>query len=133
MPETEICRVRTATLDIAYRAFGPANGPAVILLHGFPDDIGAYAAVAPALAADGYCVLTPWLRGYGPTRFRDPASPRSGEQAALGADLRDFLAALAIDRATLAGYDWGGRAACVVAALWPDLVRGLVTIGGYNI
>ena len=78
-------------------------------------------------------MLVPWLRGYGPTRFLDPATPRSGEQAALGADLRDFLDAMAIGRAVLAGYDWGGRAACVVAALWPDRVRGLVTIGGYNI
>ncbi len=126
-------RVQTATLDIAYCAFGPEAGPAVVLLHGFPDDIGAYATVAPALAADGYLVLVPWLRGYGPTRFRSATTPRSGEQAALGADLRDFLTALGIDRAILGGYDWGGRAACVVAALWPDRVRGLVTIGGYNI
>lgn len=102
-------------------------------MHGFPDDVGAYARIAPTLAAKGYRVLVPWLRGYGPTRFLDQATPRSGEQAALGSDLRDFLDAMAIDRAILVGYDWGGRAACVVAALWPDRVRGLVTIGGYNI
>ena len=125
--------VRTATLEIAYRDSGPAEGPAVVLLHGFPDDAHAYDAVAPGLAARGFRVLVPWLRGYGATRFLDPATPRSGEQAALGADLRDFLDALGIGRALLAGYDWGGRAACVVAALWPERVRGLVSIGGYNI
>ncbi len=125
--------VRTPTLEIAYREHGPADGPAVVLLHGFPDDVHAYDQVAPALAAGGFRVLVPWLRGYGGTRFLSPATPRSGEQAALGADLRDFLDALGIGRALLAGYDWGGRAACVVAALWPERVRGLVTVGGYNI
>ena len=125
--------VRTATLEIAYQESGPADGRAVVLLHGFPDDVHAYDGVAPALAADGCRVLVPWLRGYGPTRFLDPATPRSGQQAALGADLRDFMDALGISQATLAGYDWGGRAACVVAALWPQRVRGLVSINGYNI
>ena len=125
--------VRTATLEIAYRECGPSDGPAVILLHGFPDDVHAYDGVAPSLAADGCRVLMPWLRGYGPTRFLDAATPRSGQQAALGADLRDFMDALGIPQATLAGYDWGGRAACVVAALWPERVRGLVSITGYNI
>src|SRR5262249_57853817 len=89
--------------------------------------------VEPVLAATGWRVLAPWLRGYGPTRFLDPATPRSGQQAALGADLGDFLDALGLGSAYLAGYDWGGRAACVVAALWPKRVRGLVSIGGYNI
>jgi len=125
--------VRTPALEIAYREHGPADGPAVVLLHGFPDDVHAYDGVAPALAGHGLRVLVPWLRGYGGTRFRAPGTPRSGEQAALGADLRDFLDALGIRQALLAGYDWGGRAACVVAALWPARVRGLVTIGGYNI
>jgi pimeloyl-ACP methyl ester carboxylesterase len=125
--------IRTATLDIGYLESGPADGPAVILLHGFPDDVHAYDGVAPLLAADGCRVLVPWLRGYGPTRFLDPATPRSGQQAALGADLRDFMDALGIQQATLAGYDWGGRAACVVAALWPERVRGLVSVTGYNI
>ena len=133
MLPTDTLRVSTAALEIGYRAFGPIGGPVAVLMHGFPDDIGAYAGIAPILAADGYRVLVPWLRGYGPTRFLDAATPRSGEQAALGADLRDFLMALGIDRAILVGYDWGGRAACVVSALWPGLVRGLVTIGGYNI
>ena len=86
-----------------------------------------------ALAADGCRVLVPWLRGYGRTRFLDAGTPRSGQQAALGADLRAFMAALGIERATLAGYDWGGRAACIMAALWPERVRGLVSITGYNI
>ena len=125
--------VRTPSLEIGYLESGPADGPPVVLLHGFPDDVHAYDAVSPVLAAQGWRVLVPWLRGYGATRFLDAATPRSGEQAALGTDLRDFLDALGIRTAMLAGYDWGGRAACVVAALWPERVRGLVTIGGYNI
>ncbi len=125
--------VRTATLDIAYLQAGPADGAPVILLHGFPDDVHAYETVAPALAAAGRRVLVPWLRGYGPTHFRDPATPRSGQQAALGADLLGFMDALGIARATLAGYDWGGRAACIVAALWPQRVSGLVSVNGWNI
>ncbi len=124
---------RTANLDIAYLESGPPDGPVVVLLHGWPSDVHDWDGVAPSLAAAGYRVLVPWLRGFGPTRFLSPQTVRSGEQAALGADLRDFLDALGIDRALLAGYDWGGRAACVVAALWPARVRGLVTITGYNI
>jgi pimeloyl-ACP methyl ester carboxylesterase len=125
--------ISTKVLEIAYQESGPADGPPVILLHGFPDDVHAYDGVAPPLAGDGCRVLVPWLRGYGPTRFLDAATPRSGQQAALGADLRDFMDALGIRQAILAGYDWGGRAACVVAALWPERVRGLVSITGYNI
>ncbi len=125
--------IRTTTLEIAYQESGPADGPVVILMHGFPDDVHAYDGVAPPLAADGCRVLVPWLRGYGRTRFLDGATPRSGQQAALGADLRDFMDALGIQQATLAGYDWGGRAACIVAALWPERIRGLVSITGYNI
>lgn len=125
--------VRTPVLEIGYAEHGPAEGPAVILLHGFPDDIHAYDGAVGPLAADGMRVLVPYLRGYGPTRFLDPATPRSGQQAALGADLRDFMDALDIQRAILGGYDWGGRAACIVAALWPTRARGLVTVGGYNI
>jgi pimeloyl-ACP methyl ester carboxylesterase len=125
--------IRTATLEIGYEDSGPLDGPAIILMHGFPDDVHAYDGVAPPLAASGCRVLVPWLRGYGPTRFLDPATPRSGQQAALGADLRDFMDALGIRQATLAGYDWGGRACCIVAALWPERVRGLISITGYNI
>ncbi|CAH2599506.1 Alpha/beta hydrolase [Rhodovastum atsumiense] len=125
--------VRTPVLEIAALEQGPSDGAPVVLMHGFPSDVHDYEQVVPALAAAGYRVLVPWLRGYGPTRFRNPATPRSGQQAALAADLLGFLDALEISSATLAGYDWGGRACCIVAALWPERVRGLVTIGGYNI
>jgi pimeloyl-ACP methyl ester carboxylesterase len=125
--------VRTAALEIAYEESGPANGRPVILLHGFPDDVHAYDSVAPSLAAAGWHVLVPYLRGYGPTRFLAAEARRSGQQAALGRDLADFIDALGLERAVLAGYDWGGRAACIVAALWPERAAGLVTIGGYNI
>lgn len=125
--------IRTETLEIAYVEHGPAGGSPVILLHGFPYDGHAYDEVAPPLAADGCRVLVPWLRGYGATRFLSPQTPRSGEQAALGNDLRQFMDALGIERATLGGYDWGGRAACVASALWPERVRGLVSCGGYNL
>ena len=125
--------VETATLQIAYEEAGPPDGSPVVLLHGFPYDIRAYDAVVPALAQAGCRVVAPYLRGFGPTRFLSDATPRSGEQAALGADLLGLLDALALGPAVLGGYDWGGRAACVVAALWPERVRGLVTVGGYNI
>jgi pimeloyl-ACP methyl ester carboxylesterase len=125
--------VRTPVLEIAYRESGPADGPPVILLHGWPSDVHDYDDVEAPLAAAGFRVLVPWLRGFGPTRFLDPATPRSGQQAALGADVRDFMDALSIPRAILAGYDWGGRAACVVAALWPERVAALVAITGYGI
>ena len=125
--------VRTDLLEIAYREHGPHDGPPVILLHGFPYDVHAYDQVAPALAKDGCRVLVPWLRGYGATRFLSEDTPRSGEQAALGHDLLQFMQALDVERAALAGYDWGGRAACIVAALWPEKVRCLVTCTGYNV
>ncbi len=125
--------VRTPTLEIAYHESGPTDGPPVILLHGWPSDPHDWDGVAPPLAGDGCRVLVPWLRGYGGTSFLDPATPRSGQQAALGADVRDFMDALGIERALLVGYDWGGRGACVCAALWPERVRGLVSINGYNI
>jgi pimeloyl-ACP methyl ester carboxylesterase len=126
-------RVRTDVLEIFYEEHGPTNGPPVILLHGFPYDVRAYDEVAPALAADGCRVLVPWLRGYGPTRFLTASTLRSGEQAALGHDLMQFMEKLGIRRAALAGYDWGGRAACIVAALKPERVRCLVSCNGYNI
>jgi pimeloyl-ACP methyl ester carboxylesterase len=124
---------RTPVLDIAYEESGPAGGRPAVLLHGFPDDIRAYDDVAPPLANAGYRVIVPYLRGSGPTRFIDLNTPRSGEQAALGCDLLDLIAALGLERPILAGYDWGGRAACIVAALWPERVGGLVSVGGYNI
>lgn len=123
--------VDTPAVEIAYAAHGPAAGIPVILLHGFPDDIHAWEDVVPGLAAAGYRVLVPYLRGYGPTRLK--AAMRSGQQGALGADLLAFMDALGIGRAVLAGYDWGGRAACIVAALWPERVQGLVSATGYNI
>lgn len=125
--------VRTPMLEIACEAHGPEDGEPVILLHGFPYDPRGYDEIAPALAERGCRVLVPYLRGYGPTRFINAQVMRSGQQAALAKDLLDFMDALGIAQATLAGYDWGGRAACIVAALWPHRVRGLVTGDGYNI
>ena len=125
--------VAAGVLEVAYEEAGPANGPPVILLHGFPYDIRAYDAVIPPLAAAGCRVITPYLRGYGATRFLSAATPRSGQQAVLAHDLLALMDALAIPQAVLAGYDWGGRAACIVAALWPQRARGLVTGNGYNL
>ena len=132
-PRIEALTVRTPTLEIACEASGPPAGFPVILLHGFPDDVHAYDTVAPPLAAAGHRVLVPYLRGYGPTRFLDAATPRMAQQAAIGQDLLDFMDALGITTAALAGYDWGGRAACIAAILAPQRVRALVTIGGYNV
>jgi len=128
-----VATVRTPTLEIAYLESGPANGLPVVLLHGWPSDPHDWDDVAAVLASSGYRVLVPWLRGYGPTRFLDASTPRSGQQAALGADVRDFMDALGIRQALLAGYDWGGRGACVCAALWPERVSALVSINGYNL
>jgi pimeloyl-ACP methyl ester carboxylesterase len=108
-------------------------GPAVVLLHGFPYDVRSYDGVAPLLAEAGMRVIVPYLRGYGPTRFRSPDTPRSGQQAALGQDVVELLDALGIERAIVAGYDWGGRAACVAAALSPERIAGLVTSSGYDV
>ena len=120
-------------LEVAYEESGPAIGPAVVLLHGFPYDVRAFDEVVPPLAAAGCRVLVPYLRGYGATRFLSPATPRSGQQAVLAHDLLALMDALAIPRAVLAGYDWGGRAACIVAALWPQRASGLVSGNGYNL
>jgi pimeloyl-ACP methyl ester carboxylesterase len=128
-----IRHVKTAALNIAYEEHGAAQGDPFILLHGFPYDPRSFDETAPALAARGCRVIVPYLRGYGPTRFLSAQGPRSGQQAALARDLLDLLDALAIPRAALMGYDWGGRAACIVAALWPERVRALVTGNGYNI
>ena len=129
----EVLTVRTGTLEIGYETHGDAGGVPVVLLHGFPDDARAFDEVAPPLAAAGCRVLVPYLRGYGPTRFLDPHEPRMAQQAAIGQDLLEFMDALALRPAALAGYDWGGRAACVAAILAPERVRALVTIGGYNV
>lgn len=126
-------QVTAGVLDVALYETGPADGPPVFLMHGFPYDMHAYAEVAPLLAAHGCRVYVPSLRGYGATRFLSDATPRSGEQAALGVDLLALMDALAVPRAVLAGYDWGGRAACVVAALWPERCAGLVSLNSYNI
>jgi len=130
---TALPHVRTPSLDIGYEESGAADGTPVILLHGWPYDPRCYDAVVPLLTQARCRVIVPYLRGFGPTRFLSPDTPRSGQQAALGNDLRELMDALQIPRALLAGYDWGGRAACVVAALWPERAIGLVTGNAYNI
>jgi pimeloyl-ACP methyl ester carboxylesterase len=125
--------VEAGVLNIAYYEAGPENGPVAILLHGYPYDIHSYVDVAPMLAAKGVRAIVPYLRGYGETRFLSSITPRSGEQGAIGADLMALMDALAIPRAVFAGYDWGGRAACVGAALWPQRCLGLVSVNSYLI
>jgi len=126
--------VRTDLLDIAYHAVGPAHGKPVILLHGWPfSPVGSYAEVAPELARRGHRCYIPYLRGHGETRFLRDGTPRSGEQAALGADLIAFMDALRLPRALFAGYDWGGRAGDIAAALWPKRCTGVVCVNGYLI
>ena len=125
--------VEAGVLKIAYFEAGPADGPVVLLLHGFPYDIHSYVDLAPMLAERGCRVIVPYLRGYGPTRFLSAATPRSGEQAAIGADLMALMDALSVPRAVFAGYDWGGRAACIGAALWPERCFGLVSVNSYQI
>ena len=129
----ELKNIEAGVLNVVYEEWGPAVGEPVCLLHGFPYDVRAYEEVAPRLAEFGCRVIVPYLRGYGPTRFLSPDTPRSGEQAVLGNDLLTLLDALEIEAAVLGGYDWGGRAACIVAALWPERVKGLVSCNGYNI
>jgi pimeloyl-ACP methyl ester carboxylesterase len=128
-----IKHVRTSVLDIAYEESGPADGTPVFLMHGFPYAPRSYDAVVPLLTAQGCHTIAPYLRGFGPTRFLSVDTMRSGEQAALGNDLRELMDAVGIERAVLCGYDWGGRACCVVSALWPERVRALVTGAGYNV
>ena len=125
--------VRTKMLEIGYHESGPATGFPVFLLHGFPDDAHAYDEVAPALAKAGYRVFAVYLRGYGPTRFLDPAAPRMAQQSAIGQDVIDFADALTLPRFAVSGYDWGGRASCIAAALHPGRVRAAVLCGGYSI
>jgi pimeloyl-ACP methyl ester carboxylesterase len=125
--------IDTGVLSIGYEESGSPAGLPVIMLHGFPDDVHAWDDVAPPLAKAGYRVLVPYLRGFGPTRFRSAASPRMAEQAAIGQDVIDFADALRLDRFAVCGFDWGGRAACIAAALHPERVRAAVLIGGYTI
>lgn len=125
--------VRAGVLDVEYADLGPANGPVVILLHGWPYSIHSYDKVAPALAAKGYRVLVPYARGFGGTRFVSASTPRDAEPAALAQDLLDFMDALKIKHAELAGFDWGARTADIVAALWPRRVTALVSVSGYLI
>ncbi|MFI9158747.1 alpha/beta fold hydrolase [Kitasatospora aureofaciens] len=132
----ELHRVTTPVLEIAYHRTGErrrTTDAPVILLHGFPYDVRAYDEVARLVAEAGREVLVPYLRGYGPTRFLDGGTVRSGQQAALARDLVEFMDALGIGRAVVAGYDWGGRAACAAAALWPERIDGLVAAGGYTV
>jgi pimeloyl-ACP methyl ester carboxylesterase len=125
-------RVQTSVLEIAYEDSGPADGVPILLMHGWPYDPRTYDDMVPPLVAAGCRAIVPYLRGFGPTRFLRADTPRSGQQAALGKDLLDLMDALGLPRAALVGYDWGGRAACIVAALWPERVRCLVTGNGYN-
>jgi pimeloyl-ACP methyl ester carboxylesterase len=126
-------RVQAGALDVSYAEAGPAGGSPVILLHGWPYDIHAFAEVAPLLAAQGHRVIMPELRGYGGTRFRSSDAPRNGQPAALATDLIDFMDALDIHQAVLGGFDWGGRTADIAAALWPERVKALVAVSGYLI
>lgn len=126
-------QIRAGVLDIGYVESGPAAGPAAILLHGWPYDIHSFAEVAPLLAAAGYRVIVPHLRGYGTTRFLSADSLRNAQQAALAVDVIALMDALGIWRATLAGFDWGARSAGIAAALWPERCRALVAVSGYLI
>jgi pimeloyl-ACP methyl ester carboxylesterase len=129
----ELRRVATPVLDVAYETRGPEDAPAVVLLHGFPYDPRSFDDVVPILEANGLRAIVPYVRGYGPTRFLAADTMRSGQQAALGHDVLDLLDALELPNAVLAGFDWGARSACIVAALWPQRVRALVSCCGYLI
>ncbi len=126
-------QIDAGLLNVGYIEAGVASAPAVILLHGWPYDIHAFAEVVPILASRGFRVIVPFLRGYGTTRFLSPDTPRNGQQAALASDLIALMDALGIETATLAGFDWGARTACIVAALWPERCRALVSVSGYLI
>lgn len=132
-PLVPIQQIEAGELSVGYAELGPKDGMPVLLLHGWPYDIHSYEEVAPMLAERGCRVIVPYLRGHGTTRFLSDATPRAGQQAAVGNDVIAFMDALKIPRAVLAGYDWGGRAACVAAALWPDRCVGLVSVNGYLI
>ncbi|NWL76523.1 alpha/beta hydrolase [Pseudomonas taiwanensis] len=125
--------VDAGVLNVAYAEAGPADGRVVILLHGWPYDIHSFVDVAPLLASAGYRVLVPYLRGYGPTRFLSNETVRSGQPVAIASDIVAFMDALKIDKAILAGFDWGSRTANIVAALWPERCKAMVSVSGYLI
>ncbi|GAA1953132.1 alpha/beta fold hydrolase [Kitasatospora viridis] len=124
-------QVDAGVLNVGYAEAGPAHGPVVILLHGWPYDIHSYVDVAPLLAARGYRVIVPYLRGHGSTRFRSDRTVRNAQQSAVALDIVALMDALRIERAVLAGFDWGSRTADIIAALWPERVKALVSVGGY--
>jgi len=126
-------QIDAGVLNVGYAETGPANGPAVILLHGWPYDIYSFVDVAPLLASAGYRVIVPYLRGYGTTRFLSNETFRNGEQAAVAVDIIDFMDALKVEKATLAGFDWGARTGDIIAALWPERCKALVSVSGYLI
>jgi pimeloyl-ACP methyl ester carboxylesterase len=126
-------QIDAGVLNIGYAEAGPASGPAVILLHGWPYDIHSYVDVAPLLASAGYRVIVPFLRGYGTTRFLASSTFRGGQPLATATDIVALMDALGIEKATLAGYDWGARTANIVAALWPERVKAMVSVSGYLI
>ncbi|PXW38983.1 pimeloyl-ACP methyl ester carboxylesterase [Klebsiella oxytoca] len=126
-------QIQAGDLNIGYVDIGPRDGQAVILLHGWPYDIQSYATVAPALAQKGYRVIVPYLRGYGTTRFISAKTPRNGQPSAMAKDIVNLMDALHIKQADFAGFDWGARTADIVAALWPERVKSLVSVSGYLI
>ncbi len=132
-PSQAVRMIQTEVLDIGYEEAGPSAGFPIILLHGFPYDVRSWDGVVPPLADAGYRVLVPYLRGYGPTRFRDPDAPRMAEQAAIAQDVVDFADALGLEVFALAGFDWGNRAACITAILHPERVRAQVACAGYSV
>ena len=132
-PFDALKQVDAGPLSVGYAEDGPAGGRAVLLLHGWPYDIHSFAEATPLLAAAGYRVIVPFVRGYGTTRFLSDDTPRNGQQAALATDVVALMDALAIEQAILAGFDWGGRSADIVAALWPDRCKALVSVSGYLI
>jgi len=126
-------QIDAGVLDVGYVDAGPNNGPVAMLLHGWPYDIHSFDEVVPLLAGAGYRVVVPYLRGYGTTRFRSEDTPRNGEQAVLAVDAIALMDALEIEQAIVAGFDWGARTADIVAAIWPERCRGLVSVSGYLI
>jgi pimeloyl-ACP methyl ester carboxylesterase len=132
-PFGPVKQIDAGLLNVGYVDAGPDDGPTVLLLHGWPYDIHSYGEVTPRLAATGYRVVVPYLRGFGTTRFLSGATARNGEQAVLAVDALAFLDALGIETAVVAGFDWGARTADIMAALWPERVRGLVSVSGYLI